>query len=880
MTAYNTNTSYMIKVYSIIDWQSVIPYNNVNYGITDGTLTLTSGDIVSPSNNLVKIDDAIQRINISKGGNLANGYSFVFEITNYGFIQDVLSKGVFFKNLKTELYIYDGAIFNLEWTGIIDSIKVVKEQTVKFNCVDPYKDRTETIGSDTLPIALNRNYNCKLVETEELEVDIINRNEGLQYKDVPYVCVNLTGSDTKYTYVNYIEVNGYDSGDYLTAYDNQFYGGYIYVSMGEGAGESFNINSVVKGARGSNFYVYRFYVDGDVSILKGLDTNEKNDISVVGVRYKKKIFNLSSNKARTVHSGIGLSNRKGLAVIEDSKERILSLPNDYVYSTGSGVQTVTVNNISENDEILTNSSQEFTLNDIVVLSSSYVPKSGGDEYKIRLGCPVNKDMLNKMADKLSDGFDLFLDTGVITLKNFLKPSHTTENVTYTVGVNTTLTLNYPWNVNMGDGYSTLITTDGQYAVDNTLSGKDLILSTTSHCKSFKDVYQIEKAGKNGFNGIVNLFFDIYIQVTSGEFWAQTPDAYEIANNVYNYENNLKIENLSIGCSGENVESGNDYESVCDTIKYIQTEKMRIALTDIDLASYLQADADFDLLNPIQRNPAHQITEQTDANTILKDILFAHHLGMYFSRVGKYTIKNWLPNSYIFNQNATPDAVFDDTNCIEISDIKRDDLNNVVSDFELKYDYNEATGEYQGLIRIKNTTNSDTFSLENSTEGVSSDFSYTAEKAWESAQRGWKRIRKESQTKHESKWIKAFNADGTNENEAINFIRNQLAHVNREHEYISISVPFSATNLSLELLSFIQVTDAKITDGVARKGWIVERKINTKRDFLEFKILLDIISTDPFIIDTQIIQDVSDVSADVLQDDSSAVDIVQDGDGEQ
>ena len=162
MTVYNNEIRYRITVYDIRAGAGFTPYTNATFGISSGTWTILNTDDI-----LTGVDNAVQKINISKGGNFATGYSFGFEVTNFDFVKAILDDGVFFKNLKVtfEIGLYNGVStdWTTEWTGIIDTFTRVSETKAQWKCTDAGKNRNEKIGSANIPIALNRNYNCKLV---------------------------------------------------------------------------------------------------------------------------------------------------------------------------------------------------------------------------------------------------------------------------------------------------------------------------------------------------------------------------------------------------------------------------------------------------------------------------------------------------------------------------------------------------------------------------------------------------------------------------------------------------------------------------------------------------------------------------------------------
>ena len=85
-------------------------------------------------------------------------------------------------------------------------------------------------------------------------------------------------------------------------------------------------------------------------------------------------------------------------------------------------------------------------------------------------------------------------------------------------------------------------------------------------------------------------------------------------------------------------------------------------------------------------------------------------------------------------------------------------------------------------------------------------------------------------------------------------------------------------MQLELLSFLSIRDQKITGNVERLGWIVERKLNTKTDSIELKLLLDISATDPYLVEIGVVQDDANEVGNEWLNDSTATDEILNGDG--
>jgi hypothetical protein len=129
-------------------------------------------------------------------------------------------------------------------------------------------------------------------------------------------------------------------------------------------------------------------------------------------------------------------------------------------------------------------------------------------------------------------------------------------------------------------------------------------------------------------------------------------------------------------------------------------------------------------------------------------------------------------SVIYDNPVTPKKIFTNLNILSISDIVTDDINNIYTDFQIKYDFNESLGEYQGLLRIKGAENA-TFDISRDSEGVSPQNEKIASDIHELAHAGYNRLNGNNQLILESKWTKSvYNPDFTdinNEAEALSFL---------------------------------------------------------------------------------------------------------------
>lgn len=852
----NNKILYRIEISGITYGVDDLPYTLVDYNINNGIWVLESDDDL-----LSGMDNAVQKINISKGGALAGGYTFGFSVINEDFVKQIDLDGAFFNNRACTLYIDIGDGDVSEWTGIIDSYTRTTETKVVFKCVDFIKSRDINIGSEKIPIALNRNYNCKLADQNIVKNRLpLTKYPDIQGWDIYYTPI-LVGSyrgdtDDSYIYVKSLFTTPYDIED-----------GFVKIIAGLGSGDIYKLKYTGYDAVG--MYII---LEGDITgKLLGTDNSSTNAslIEVYNYTYR---YTLSNKRVNFVHDNNNTNIKKPLYVKSDVNIDIpMTLPTAYDENFFTPSTKIDIFGLNDNGIVNNISDVQCT-----PINQNFTAKTSSLNTKFEFYFEYSSEDVNKIKNIQANG-TTYLDAGIIYFTDLGISNPSIE------GMTTEILAEY---INQED-FKTLLSTHYITTPESATTTNSPILTTV-----------IGKDVKVDFTNMVNVGLELF-DMNSIDF----DDTYHISK-LYNkltfyiddydpnwnlnklthtetkvhIKNDIKVQDISIGCNGENVQSGNEFESVTDTIKYIQTDYGNISTSNIDTASYTQSENLFDKLpSPTTRNACKQITDQKSINLVYKEILYSHHLGMFISRDGKYTMENWLPYSTVFYNDLYPVASFNDTNCIDIGDIKRDSLTTVVSDFELKYDKNESTDKFQKTMRIKNT-NESSFDFDRDTEGVTSDNYAEAEEAWLLLRAGYLRTKNSSQTKVENEWIKSFYSDGTGEGEALAFIRNQAGHVNRQHEYITITIPYIRSNLDLELLSFINIRDSKITGGVERAGWIVDRKLDVKKDQIQLKLLLDISATDPYLVEIGVVQDDANEIGNEWIDDSTSVDEISDGNG--
>lgn len=837
-------------------------YDAAEFDIVDGTWTIdTTGDLLTDINN------AQQQINISEGGNFASGYTFGFEVTNFDFVKQILDNGVFFKYLDMKLEIDLGSGFTQEWTGIVDTFRS-QEAVMTFSCIDAGKKQLEKVGSDVVPITFNKNYNCKLPldeeNSEKYRFNRINKTSGIR---------GATPVDVFAGFLNQFD-EGTDSlnfliddskSDFFANFESNFNDGYIQVLTGLGAGLVFKIYNVTRVVQTINLHKYTFYVNEQVSGLKGTIGGAFEDVSVCSITSFDNIYNLSKQPVFILHDQPNSNIQSSFTITQDEVKHFLSTPENYIETSSAEVGTqVKVTSLSSSGDITIFSSVSipFTNLDVTTLGFAGDNDSGNIEFKAQFVDLRNLDILSEKLD------DLYIDVGKITFKDLIvsAPIDSLFIDLWFEGFYRDLKHGPDDRVNVVK--NPLEKDQGHYSISQV--GNDFVIEFNT--TRFLNLFKINNYSDGAELSSIQLSMTISVSGGVLDNGWDTDTEFEGLNILYGGD--FSLDELSVGCSGENVTSG-EFDNPPNTIQYLIEEYISPTAT-FNAASFTQANDDYDLfVSDINRNLAHQIVEENDSNAILKELLYYSHLGLFIGRDGSYYLNNWLPKSIVFSSTGTI-AEFDETTFIDIGKISRDNLNNITSDFELKFNYSEFQGEFLDSMRIKNTDGT-TFDFADGAEGVENTDEAVAEQAWNLLSSGFKRIRKQSQTNKESKWIKTVFNNNFGKSEAISFIRNQAAHSSREHEYVPVTVPYNTANLALELLSFIQVKDDKITDGDPRKGWIVKRVLDTKKHRIIFTVLLDINPFDPFIRRLNIWQDTS-TSIIEYQDDETSLEFVQNGTG--
>lgn len=838
-------------------------YNNVALGIEDGLWVIESTSSLG-----VIFSDAIKKINISEGGNYGTGYSFGFTLKNFELVKDIVEDGVFLQNLPVRYYLdfNDGGGYEQVWGGVLDTFPVAGSVTAEFSCVDSMKLRSNKIGSRNVPICLNRNYNCKVPIVNKIVTEI-NFKSTTKYATMEYKNYNqrlTTGNSSviepvvaeRNTGIFFLDTNS----PWIDALKNNK-GVSLEVVSGGGIGR-YNILDYDFGLS----EVGRCSITFDKSLDDIVDFQDRlsGELSVFKMVIYEKKCNISQNDCLEVHNTDG-SFRKGLKAIDNGLEFDLHNPLNYTNTQ----KTLTVTGLNEKDEINSFNSITYTPN---VFTSIINPIYGLLEDFLDVNATIGISYSNIVSITKNLGEESYCIPLKIRLNDCI--TGTLEQSGISVVSNSFKMIGFynPIHVEDEQFIESAIIEENEtlFSYEFDQSGNDLIVTPVFTGRELL----VKNFTEDDLFSSVNFILALRIRRLSGSGFQIERGTFAFDGLDFRTYEEINVKNLSIGTNGENVQTGNEYEGYPETLKYIDTELNGVDPLDINDASYTQAEEDYALFQSVfDRNPAHQINEQRDFNDILRNMLYFSHLGLFPDRFDKRTLSNWLPKSTIFSDQQPGKAY---NKFISIGDIRRSRNVKIISDFELRFNYNEATGEYLNVIRIKNTDRS-TFDFHECTEGLPPQLENEAFQAWDQCASGEKRIKKQSKTVVESEWIKALFPDGIGVGEAITFIRNQAAHSNHEKEEIQIVIPLSKADSIKDLLEFDSVTHPTKTDGDERFGWLNYHSISFANGTITLNYHLDINKKDPFIRRIGIIQDKDQIS-DIIVDNDLETNIIQDGAG--
>lgn len=277
--------------------------------------------------------------------------------------------------------------------------------------------------------------------------------------------------------------------------------------------------------------------------------------------------------------------------------------------------------------------------------------------------------------------------------------------------------------------------------------------------------------------------------------------------------------------------------------------------------------------PITRSnwpSGRQLTDRKLSFEYLKELASHSFVGIYPDRNGRRCLKSW-------RDDTTVKATFDETTIVRdsIQDWQKTKVVDLYNEFRLWYDFNPATGKFDASLSILNVdknyyvdpitgitgaygfpaytimtgyTNNQYEAWKDYAGGINANSYADAKPLWLSANESWNRssaIQPAPDRLSKLYWYSNTNEFNTLENKgastsdsAYKFLTNLVEWTTRQKDVVNFQIPMSTTNVTRELLDYINFSDAIYTDDTTRPGWITGVKFNIKKDTIGIEATLD------------------------------------------
>jgi len=529
----------------------------------------------------------------------------------------------------------------------IDTFPKTGDTTADFKCTDASKTNTEKVGSEDIPIAFNLNYNCKL----PLKTDITtggSKNTSDFHKITKYE------SNGHFFYLNFAPVkdnwkattSGNPTGlSTIEMYDTFNATTQVLQMIKDGAYARYIIAKQpseykivdYKEIDGRKFLIMPKVIEDDFNHLdNGSNDEDISDNSpnhpTIEIYSRTETYTVSQNSA-TIHE-IDDNTHKTPTLTEDDEK--FSIYNSS--QTEVSNQDLIIRGLSGDRDIKVNPLVGITIPSVDVNNSTIPQLTAGDANSgtksvlsarfqtFEIGATERKKIIEYKGDD-----DLFAYITPIRFPNVLTDegasvdSHPLLNQFI---INSTLQ-------ETGNGISNqvVIKNKTRWTLNVIKEGLDVILDPVGTLEWDDSILQIENIYESDIYTDFKMKLMLWAQIEEG-FIVPNYDTSQVTGGEWFVAKSVKpkLDNLSTGCTGENVQIGGEFENYPDTFEYIQETYLGIPSANINDATYDQAQTDYNLFPSVtERNPSHQIIAQTDSNTVLKAMLKSSHLGLYLNR---------------------------------------------------------------------------------------------------------------------------------------------------------------------------------------------------------------------------------------------------------
>ena len=313
--------------------------------------------------------------------------------------------------------------------------------------------------------------------------------------------------------------------------------------------------------------------------------------------------------------------------------------------------------------------------------------------------------------------------------------------------------------------------------------------------------------------------------------------------------NVLDNELYTNVKGELLSDGSETNTVYRAFRKILEDIDKIPVADIDYGNLATTRDDWMV--------GRQVTERRGTLDYLKELASQSFVGIFPTRTGKRKLTAWR------DLETTP-YTHDSTIIIResIVGMNKTQIDRVYNNFRLNYSWNYASGKFDRLLYISYVDN-DHFLSPSETyddgETVLHWYNYfggmtlgsysDCKMMWDICNRSWyiHNVVSKDLPKNLSElfWYNdplifdSSTGTGLGVNmSAFKYLKNLVAWSTRQKEEITYSVPLNSTTLQYELLDKVYFTDAIYTNDEARTGWIETIEVDTDKDVINLKVILD------------------------------------------
>lgn len=279
--------------------------------------------------------------------------------------------------------------------------------------------------------------------------------------------------------------------------------------------------------------------------------------------------------------------------------------------------------------------------------------------------------------------------------------------------------------------------------------------------------------------------------------------------------------------------------------------------------------------------SRQMTEKKNSFEYLKELAEQSFVAIAPTRTGKRLLSAWRKDTTLVATHTETSIVRD-----SIKKFKKTEVMDLFNDFTLEYHYNQGTKKYERTLKIKNVDQA-AFPADTTETWKSYVCGMNPDGGWPDANLLWSMCRKsylrskailtapESITQlnwyADSAPVKAGEQSpgASIDDSSYKFLKELCQWCTLQKETVTYRLPISAANIALELLDYVNFSDAIYTASTLRPGWITYVEVDTKNDQVLLETTLNPLglARDNSIVERGIYMNEDTITEDFNQDNS-------------